>query len=81
MHRYIIILMDTCGIALFFIRNELTALGRAVNFEACCQWALLSVKITTLVTLSNYLLYRSTFILYSVKCTLGLFVCSQSTDL
>ena len=27
--------------AVLFIRNEFTALGRAVSFEACCQWALL----------------------------------------
>ena len=39
---------------LFFIRNELTALGRAVNFEACCQWARLSVQIVRLVTLPYY---------------------------
>ena len=30
-------------IALFFIINELTVLGRVVSFEACCQWAPLSV--------------------------------------
>ena len=47
----IIIVMDIFGIALFIIRNELTALGRVVSFEACCQWALLSVQITRLVTL------------------------------
>ena len=41
-------------IALFFIRNELTAFGRVVSFEACCQWALLSVSITRLVTLITY---------------------------
>ena len=34
---------------------------RSVSFEACCQWALLSVQITRLVTLPYYLLYRSTF--------------------
>ena len=60
--------------SVFFVRNELTALGRAVSFEACCQWALLSVQITRLVTLRCYLLYRSTFILLSVKCMLGIFV-------
>ena len=40
-------------VALFFIRNELTAFGRVVSFEACCQWALLSVPIR-LVTLIPY---------------------------
>ena len=38
-------------VALFFIRNELSTLGRAVSFEACCQRALLSVQVTRLVTL------------------------------
>ena len=47
----IIILMDMVCIALLFIRNELTALGRVVSFGACCQWALRSVQITRLVTL------------------------------
>ena len=42
--------MDHFCIALFFIRNELTALGRVVSFEACCQRALLTVPITRLVT-------------------------------
>ena len=36
-------IMDNFCIALFFIGKELTALGRSVSFEACCQWALLSV--------------------------------------
>ena len=49
-----IIIMDTFCIALFFIRNEFTALGWIVNFEACCQWALFSVQITRLVTLPYY---------------------------
>ena len=66
-------IMDHFCIELF-IRNELTALGRAVSFEACCQWVLLSVQITRLVTLPYYLLYRSTFILLSVKRMLGHFV-------
>ena len=43
--------MDNVCIAPFFIRNEVTALGRVVSFEACCQWTLHSVKITRLVTL------------------------------
>ena len=47
----IIIIMDNFSIALFFIRNELRALGRVVSVEACCQWAILSVQITGLVTL------------------------------
>ena len=33
----------------------LTVLGRVVNFEACCQWAILSVQISRLVTLPYYL--------------------------
>ena len=63
-------IMDHFCIALFFIRNELTALGRVVGFEACCQWALLSEQITRPVTLTLLfnLLYRSTFILLSAKC-------------
>ena len=44
--------MDNFCIALFFIRNELTALGRVVSFDAWCQWALLSVHMT--VTLPYY---------------------------
>ena len=47
-------IMDNFCIALFFIRNQITALGRVVSFEACCQWALLSVQITRLVTLPYY---------------------------
>ena len=43
--------MDTFCIVLFFITNELTALSMIVSFEACCQWALLRVPITRLVTL------------------------------
>ena len=42
-----IIMHDFC-IALFFIRNELKALGCVVNFEARCQWALLRVLVTWL---------------------------------
>ena len=49
--------MDTFYIALFFIRKELIALGRVVSFEARCQWALLSVQITRLVTLPYYYIY------------------------
>ena len=41
----------------FCIRSELTALGRAVNFEASCRWALVSVQITGLVTLPYYYIY------------------------
>ena len=42
--------MDNFCIALFFKRNEHTALGRAVlSFEAYCQWAVLSVQIIRLV--------------------------------
>ena len=59
-----IIIMDNFCIPLFFIRNELTALSRAVSFETCCQWTLLGEQTTRLVTtLHYYLLYRSTFIL------------------
>ena len=62
--------MDNVCMALFLIRNELTALaGKVVSFEACCQWALLSVQITRPVTLPYYSIYcieRSTFILQSV---------------
>ena len=47
----IIIIMVHFCIALFFIRKELTALGRAVIFEAGCQWTLLSAQTTRLVTL------------------------------
>ena len=46
------IIMDYFCIALFFIRKELTALGRVVSFEVCCQWAVLGVPITGLVTLA-----------------------------
>ena len=52
--------MDTFYVPLFFIRNELSAgyaLGRVVRFEACCQWALLSVQISRLVTLPYYYIY------------------------
>ena len=38
-------------IALLFIRNDLATFGRVVSFEVCCQWALLSVQITRLLTL------------------------------
>ena len=48
------------------------ALGRAVSFETCYQWALLSGQIT--IPYYFILLYKSTFILLSVKCMLGLFV-------
>ena len=69
----IIIIMDNFCIALSFIRNELTALSRVVSFEAVMgatanHW-----------TSDTTLLYRSTFILLSVKCTLGLFVFPYST--
>ena len=50
----IIIIMDNLCIALFFIGNELAALGRVVHFEACCQWVVLSVQITRLLTLPYY---------------------------
>ena len=51
--------MDNFGIALFFIINELTVLGRVIiSFEACCQWALLSVQIIIYtVTLPSYYIY------------------------
>ena len=51
--------MDTFYVALFFIRNELSAgyaLGTVVRFEACCQWALLSM-LSRLVTLPYYNIY------------------------
>ena len=43
-------------LVLFFTIIALTALGRAVSSEACCQWAILSVQLTRLVTLPYYLL-------------------------
>ena len=59
--------MDNFCIALFFIRNELTALGRVVSFETCCKWALLGVQIARLVThypttkftVQKYIIYLS----------------------
>ena len=51
----IIIIMDNLWTVLFFIRNELTVLGRVVSIEACCQWVLVSVQITRLVTLPQQL--------------------------
>ena len=57
--------------------STLTVLShRVVSFEACCEWALLSVQLARPVTLP----YCSIFckevhvILMSVKCMLGLFV-------
>ena len=44
--------MDTCCITLLFIRNELTALGRVLSFEACCQ-----AQISRLVTRHYYYIY------------------------
>ena len=40
----IIIIMDYFCIALFVIRNELTALGRVLSFEACYRHGGLVVK-------------------------------------
>ena len=54
-------IMDNFCIVLFFKRNEFTALGRVVSFEACCQWALLSVC----KSLDTTLLFKSTVQLYS----------------
>ena len=51
----IMIIMNVC-IALFFTIIALTALGRAVSSEACCQWAPLGVQPTRPVTLPYYLL-------------------------
>ena len=54
----------------------LGAPGRVESLEACCQWALLSVQITRLVTLPYYYNYCTGVhnSLLTVKCTLVLFV-------
>ena len=50
-------------------------LGRVVSFEACCQWALFGVQITRhYPTIEIYCTEINTFILLSVKRTLGRFV-------
>ena len=56
--------------------SVLSALGRVVSFEACGQWVLLIVQSTRHLPFYLNVLYRSAFILLSVKCILGLFVFS-----
>ena len=58
----IIIIMENCCMALFFIRNELTALGRAVSLKTAVNRRYFSMQTTRLVTLP----FISTFILMSV---------------
>ena len=60
--------------ALHIHRASDGALGRVVNFEACCQWELLSVQIVRhYPTISNDCTEVQSFILLSVKGMLGLF--------